>query len=402
MAKSKKKKTKDRYAFDRGLIRFIYHAILPWLSKKWGVVKTKTLTLPEGPCVVLYNHTMDLDVVWAQYMFKTQMYCVASEHIVRKSLGGKLVKLLFAPILMKKGTNGSSVVMEMHRHLKKGHHILLSPEGVRSGNGLTAENVPSTAAVLRKLKCNVVVIRSHGGYFTSPRWADSRRKGLVTIEKVAEYTPAQIAAMSVEEFDAKIAKDIYEDAYAYNGEKKIVFRGKNLAQSLELQLGICPVCHQFGTIHSKKNDFACSCGMKGSIDEYGMLSGEKLPFKTVTEWDHWIDEYIRENLPKWKESGEVICKNSGQELIEILADHKDITKDTGDLSLTAKAIRVGETLIALDTVSELSFYSYGILLINTTDRHYYEINGAKYPGIIYYKIIKQLSGRPEKHQTRED
>lgn len=401
MAKKKNRKTKDRYPFDRGFIKFLVHTVMPIVRKKHGVVKDKVLALPEGPCVVLYNHTMDLDVVWIQDAFETQIYCVGSEHIVRNSLGGKLLKLFFAPILLKKGTSGSSVVMEMHRHLKKGHHVLLSPEGVRSGNGLTSELVPSTAGVLRKLKCNVVTVRLHGGYFSSPRWADKGRKGLVTLEKIAEYTPEQIAQMSVEELHAQIEKDLCEDAYAYNAEKKIAFKGKNLAKSLELQVGLCPSCHAFGTIHSEKNGFACSCGMKGSIDEYGILSGEKLPFTTVSEWDKWIDEYIPEKLPKWKVSGEVILSDSRQILKEILEDHKDIVADSGNLSLTAKAISVGGTEIEIKNISDCTFYAHGILLLTTTDRHYYEINGAKYPGIIYHKIITRLMHKPAE-AVRED
>lgn len=401
MAEARKKKTKDRHPFEERIIWLCIHTAVPFLKKAHGVVKTAKLTLPDGPCVVLYNHCTDLDVVWLQDAFERQMYCIASEHIVRTPLAGKLISFFFAPILLKKGTGGSSVVMEMHRHLKKGYHILMAPEGMRSGNGLTGEFVPATAAVLKKLKCNVVTVRFHGGYFTTPRWGKGIRKGRMTLEKVAEYTPSQIAELSVEAFHEKLTQDLYVDAYEDNRENPVAFRGKKLAEGLELQTGICPVCQKFNTIRTKKDTFACSCGMRGTIDAYGILKGEGLPFTTVTEWDRWCDAFIEEEAPKWIGSEAPILSNHDQVLKEILAGHKDHIADKGDLVLTAKSVRVGGTEIRLSDLSECTIFGYGKLLLFTTDRHYYEIDGEKYPGVIYHKIIQELKKQSVKATNQE-
>ena len=396
MADKKLKKTKDRHSFHVWVIGFVRHTIVPVLKKRHGVVKEEKLSLPDGPCVVIFNHTTDLDVVWIQDAFETQMYCIASEHIARAAFTGKLISFFFEPILLKKGMGGSSVVMEMFRHLKKGYHILMAPEGMRCGNGLTGEMVPATAAVLKRLKCNVVTVRVHGGYFTTPRWGKGVRKGRITIEKVAEYTIAQIAELSTEEFHKKICGDIAVDAYADNETARIAYKGRKLAENIELQTGLCPNCRKMNTIHSKGNEFGCECGMKGRMDEYGMISGEKLPFTTVTEWDQWVDEYLKEQAADWAGSDEIILSNGGMILTEILTGHKQKTVDRGELVLTGRLVRIGGTEIPLESLSECTVFGYGKLLLSVTDRKYYEVDGAKYPGVIYHKIITLLTKQQAK------
>jgi len=47
------------------------------------------------------------------------------------------------------------------------------------------------------------------------------------------------------------------------------------------------MCKKLGTIHSKGNDFSCSCGLRATYTETGFLEGENLPFSTITDWDRW-------------------------------------------------------------------------------------------------------------------
>ena len=401
-----KQNKKDRSGFDRVFTGIMLHTVVPLLKAKYGVKRDEHIKADGEPFIVLFNHVTDLDMAWIMDAFGRQIYCLGSEHIVRFPLAGVLLKTFFAPVLIKKGSNGMAAVMEMNRYLRSGRSILMSPEGVRSGNGRTCELVPSTAAVLKKLRCNVITVRIHGGYLTTPRWGKGIRKGEITVEKIAEYSKENIAAMDAAEFQKLIEADLYEDAYAYNAGKKIRYRGKNKAEGIETQLYLCPSCNKLATIQSRGDEFFCDCGLKGSVDEYGLLSGEGFTFRTVAEWDDWQEEKLVGMIREIKKAGiagtdngvssdttdRIIVSSPALSFKEISSKHKETVLANGDLSITNHSISVGEKTVEFTDLSGVSIISYGILLLSTKDKHYYEISrkNTRYPGILYLKLISGL------------
>ena len=395
MAEKKKNKIEKRYGFDRGFIRLLRYTVVPVLKLRYGVKKSGNLTLPGEPCVVLYNHVTDLDIVWVMDAFREQMYCVASEHVVRLPVAGKLISLFFAPILIKKGTSGAGAVMEIFRHLKAGHHVLMAPEGVRSGNGLTAPLVHSTAAVLKRLHCSIVTVRIHGGYFTTPRWGKGIRRGEITVEKIAEYSKEQIASMHSRELRVRLAEDLYEDAYAYNEVRKIAYKGHNLAEGIETAFYQCPSCKNYFTIRSWGNSFFCPCGLKGSMDEYGKIKGERIPFETVTEWDTWENDILEAEFKRVVDGNRegAIFTTPDLEIREIFRNHKKEVMGKGALTLFEDYLEIGPVKIPIPEIEDVSIIAYGILLVFTKDSHYYEIKGKhRYPGEVYMNCIRKIKG----------
>ena len=413
-----KQNKKDRSGFDRVFTGIMLHTVVPLLKAQYGVKRTEHVKTDGEPFIVLFNHTTDLDMAWIMDAFGRQIYCLGSEHIIRFPLAGVILNTLFAPILIKKGSNGMAAVMEMNRYLRSGRSILMSPEGVRSGNGRTCELVPSTAAVLKKLRCNIITVRIHGGYLTTPRWGKGVRKGEITVEKIAEYSKESIASMDAAEFHKRIEEDLYEDAYVYNDGKKIRYRGKNKAEGIETQLYLCPSCRRLATMKSAGDTFFCDCGLKGSVDEYGLLSGEGFTFRTVAEWDDWQEETLAGMIREIKTAGiagsgngvstdndistdngvgsdttdRIIVSSPALSFKEISAKHKETVLAKGDLSITSHSISVGEKTVEFTDLSGVSIISYGILLLSTKDKHYYEISrkNTRYPGILYLKLISGL------------
>lgn len=385
----RKRKIENRYKFDRFFIHVLLFLVVPVLKGIFGIKKSEKMSLPEGGCMVLYNHVTDLDVVWIIDAFRTHMYCVASEHIVRFPVAGKLIRYFFAPILIKKSTGGAGAVMEMHRHIKAGHNILLAPEGVRTGNGRTGAISPVIASVIKKLKCPVVTVRIHGGFMTTPRWGRGIRRGQMTVEKVSQYSKEEISAMSADDLHARICDDLAEDAYS----NPVAHKGRRRAENIELQLYLCPSCRQYFTIRSEKNDFFCSCGLHGTVNEYGELSGDKIPYRTIGEWDGWEKNYIKDYpLPKKESAEEVtLLQSVGPAIRSIDKEHGNALLDRGNLVLTNLALSVGDTKIPIGEIAEVSIISYGILLIATKEGQYFEIKGKqKYPGEAYMNFIHKL------------
>lgn len=132
-------------------------------------------------------------------------------------------------------------------------------EGDRTFNGVTGPFFTATAKLVRMTGAQLVTFRLEGGYFSSPRWSDTLRKGKFYGHEVNRYSPETLKAMSTEEIDACIARDLHEDAYARQRQSPVRYRGKRLAESLETALYFCPRCGGLGTLKSEGNPAHCTC-----------------------------------------------------------------------------------------------------------------------------------------------
>ena len=398
MASTQDVEKKDTYDFDRKIFKIAKKIIAPFIKSKFNFKDEALYKMPDAPFILICNHVTNLDMVWVAISIDKHLYFVSSEHVVRKGIGGKLVQTFFHPIVREKATVGLSTVVEMKKHLTAGHNVGLFAEGVRSADGLSNKIVPSSAAVLKKLGFTVVTFRLHGGFFASPRWASDIRKGEMSGELVHIYSPEDIKAMSNEEFDAAINNDIFEDAYAYNKDRKIAFKSKKAAEGIEYELVVCPKCRKLASIHSKGSTFYCDCGLKGVYNEYGLLSGEDFEFTTIPEWDECQTKII-ESLTF--SDGEVIVSHSDQKITEISKDHSEKIVGEGELVLKPGSISVGEKTIPFEDIRDCDFFYHGYILLSTKDKKYYEISNpkSKYPGYLYKLLIKKsLDGNNNKKE----
>lgn len=350
----------------------------------------------KGPFVLISNHVTNFDMLMLSISFKEYMYYVVSEHAFRAGFGSKVLKYFFDPIARPKASVGSGTVLEMKRRLKQGHSICIFAEGLRSANGLTSPMMPATAAVLKLFNVPIVTCRIHGGYFASPRWSLGLRKGRTECELIHVYTPEEIKKLSADELDKALNADIFEDAYEWNRERKIPYKGKKLAEGIENELVACPNCHGLNTIRSKGNTFFCECGMNGTIDEYGKLSGDGFCFETVTEWDKWERKLIEE-LPDY-DGEQVLASSENQILNEIKENHVTEELARGTLSITSKKISVGDVSFSFDEISLYDIILQGYILFGTSDGRHFEIRNseAKVPGFLYVQLIKRYKKRGEK------
>lgn len=378
----------SNYKLDKITYKILLKTVAPFIKSEFNFKQNLGFKAPEGPFLVICNHVTNLDMVWMADTINEHMYFVSSEHVVRSGLGGLLLNKVFHPIVREKATVGLSTVVEMKKHLQAGHNVCIFAEGLRSSNGISFPMVESTAAVVKKLGFTVITCRLHGGFLTSPRWSSDLRPGGMTSEVVNIYTPEQIKEMSVQELNISLNNDIFEDAYAYNRDRKIKYKSKTAAEGIEYELVMCPKCQKLGTITSKGNKFSCPCGMSGIYDEYGLLHGD-FEFETITEWDAWEQEEIAK-LPDI-EVEEILASFPNQNLNEIQKGHKDITVDSGDVVITNRAISVGNTRIPFENIRGFDLFLHGYLLIMTKDKKYYEIKNkkAKFPGYLFILLMRR-------------
>ena len=256
--------------------------------------------------------------------------------------------------------------MEALRKIKAGANVCIFAEGVRTWDGVTCPILPSTGKLVKSARCGLVTYKINGGYFVSPGWSQSNlRRGPIHGAPVHIYTAEEIASMSVEEINAHINEDLYEDAYASQMASPQKYKGKDLAKYIENLLFICPECGQQNTITSDGNIIKCtSCNSAFVYNEYGMI--ENCKFETVRDLSNWQKEEVRKDAKNHE-----IYRAEYAELIQIVK-HQETLIAKGELGLSSETLTCGENEIPLEKISDMAIHGRHALVFSV-GKEYYEL-----------------------------
>ncbi len=365
--------------------RILKPLIAPFFRWRFNIT---ALAAPDiqGACLVVANHNADLDAVLIHLSFKDLLYFVASEHIFRAGLATELLKRYFAPISRLKGGTDMSTVVETLRRLRAGKKVCIFAEGNRSFNGLTYP-IPSSTGKLAKLSgVPLVTYKFEGGYLTTPRWANTLRRGAMRGYTVNVYSPEQLKTMSDEQVNAAIAGDLHEDAYARQSLDKTAFKGKRLAQGLERALFICPSCEQIGTLHSRNNEFYCDCGLHCVYDELGYLSGS--PYSTVTAWDAWQDQKLSTLAANLGEAP--AFEDQHVQLLTVDSQHKSKVLHEGPAAMYRDRIRIGNLALPMSDISDMAVYGKANVAFTYQGEHYELLSAPPFCGRKYLELYQKI------------
>ncbi len=353
---------KKRYQVYWTLLRPLA-ALFVKITMKYTYEKAKDL--PEQ-YMVLSNHATDFDPILVGASFSKQMYFIASEHIARSKVGYFFLKHLFAPIIRYKGAPATMAIMEAMRLMKKGANVCMFAEGVRTWDGRTCAIAPSTAKLIKSMKCGLVTYKLTGGYFTSPMWSGTTiRRGKLHGAVTKVYTKEQLAEMSVDEIYQAITADLFEDAYERQLAKPVAYKGKNRAKGLENLMFICPSCGKKDVMESVGNQVHCkSCDARYTYNEYGML--QDAPFKTLREFADWEKEEIRKDI----KNKVMYTANSGT--IKSIKNHVETPVAEGKISISEEEIRCGEFCVPIKDVTDLAMHGQRAIVFSV-NKDYYEM-----------------------------
>ncbi len=364
-------------------------AVLSPLLKRLFCFEAQPAPVIIGPYIVIANHTTDLDALLVSLSFPKHMYFVASEHLFRSRVLGGFLKYFLDPIPKQKGGADVSTAMQVVRRLKKNINIGLFAEGSKSFHGKPCPVVPATGSLVKASKASLVTYRLEGGYFTSPRWAHTFRRGRMRGYPVRVYSPEELTCMTPEEVNEAIAKDIGEDAYLRQAEDPVAYQGRRLAQGLENALYMCPDCGKVGTLHGEGNLFSCTCGLKTELDEMGYLTGG--PFHTADEWGLWQKEELRERIHS--ENAAELYRDTDQEIIRILPGHRTEPVAQGTLSVSRVGLSCGDFTLQWSQVLGVEVFGKNSVVFSDEQGNHYQLrskierSGLKY--LDAYRIMAQ-------------
>ena len=343
------------------------------------------------PALIFANHNTNLDPALVGLAFSRQIYFLASEHAFRAGFGSKLMNFIFAPIPFNKARTDINSVKEILRRLKAGANVCLFAEGDRSFNGLTSPIALSTAKLAKTSGADLITYRFDGAYFVTPRWAINKRKGKIYGAVVNKYTTDELKSMSADEVLAAIERDLYEDAYKRQTELPCRYTGKNLAENIETVLYICSGCSKIGTIESNQNNFYCGCGLNGEYTETGFLKGDSLKFTTITEWDQWQTDELKNIINN--AGNEVICTDENQQLFEVQPAVCKTLIGEGSMHIDRTAFHCAGHVFQLDNITRFTVVGQQTLLFALIDGLTYEVRSSTPRSALKYReIFKILIG----------
>lgn len=371
-------KIKD-HTFRELLYKVLGFFLFPFIRLRFNFTCDDLQKLKQ-PFLIVSNHNSDWDSIFITVSTRRVTYFVATERLTRMGIGGFFVRNLCKPIIHYKGMLGVKTVKEMLAHLKAGYNVGVYPEGNRSFNGRTNDFVATIGKLAQKSGATLVTYRLNGMYFTMPRWGKGIRRGRVRGKCVNTFTPEQLSKMSVDEINAAIRNDIFEDAYAVQAEKKIAYSGHDTAVGIESTLFACPKCGRIGGLSSAGNRVSCDCGFSALYDEYCYLRSDDGSVFTITELDAGNRELI-ESLSK--RDGTELLFSDEENLEDIGPDHKLISRRRAKLSAYPDRLLVDDETVPFSAVEGMSIHGRNTLMFHFPGKHYELSGGPRFSALKY-------------------
>ena len=383
---------------------FLWHT-LGWIFRCLHSYKCEPAPQIQGPCLILSNHTMELDPVLLGLSFPRQMYFVASEHVYRKGWVSKLLFWAFEPIAKIKGSKDTLTVMKALRAMHNGFNVCIFAEGSRSFDGRNCP-VPASTGKLAKISgATLITYRIEGGYLTNPRWGFGIRRGKSFGHVVNIYAPQALKEMTPEQINDIIIKDIHEDAYERQAQEHIAYKGRNRALGMECAFCVCPRCRTLGKISSAGNKVFCTaCGNETVFDEYGAFD-PAFGVNNTAEWEDLQEDYFTKLVNSdW--GTKPFFYDQGVSLKTVDSSHGEALLGSGKMSLYADRLvfepepkrkaPAKPVVLPVNEISDMNVYSRNGFVFTDIQGVHYEIkpDAKKSPLNVrkYISIWKILRG----------
>lgn len=276
----------------------------------------------QAPYIVLANHQSFYDFYYLLAMKhkRNPAYVVNRYYLGKpfvrshwKNAGGLIPKRLFNADL--------STVRGIIRTVRMGYPVVVFPEGRLSPDGVSNPILEGGAALWRKLKTDLVLVRIEGAYFSMPKWRRRFYRSTVRVKIAKIIRREELETYTNAELDDLIEKTLWSNASAAPENR---YRQKNKAEGLHNLLYRCPVCGKLYEMKSKGNALFCTaCGAAFELGEDYRFTGagpRTIPefyaavaaaeARELEEKPLLLETAVR--LRVFDENGHTVCREKGE------------------------------------------------------------------------------------------
>lgn len=330
--------------------------------------------------LLISNHTDALDPGYIFVALNRYIRFVASDHVTRGGLLGFVIKHLGGVIVKRRGNPPEVLWNDILDTLKADISVGLFAEGSTSFNGETGFMSENTGKLVKDAGVALITYRLVGGYLRSPRWTDKNKVGPITGGVVNEYSPEELATMTVDEINEIIRRDTYVNAFEEQRKNPKEYTGERMAEYLERILYVCPKCEQVGHLHSKDSTLKCDhCGYSVDYGTDAFFHSDKneVVFDNVLDWDKWQRGIWKDKVlstPK----GELIYEDKNQIIRSIDGDVKIPVSDNASFRLYTDRFVISpegkeDIVMPVETTKRVWIAAKDSLIV-VDDNHYFDIS----------------------------
>ena len=286
---------------DSPVYALIFLLVRLWHGRRpRPVIDDALLREVDGPYVLLANHQSFFDFYYIHQMAhpRNPTFLVNAYYCTRPILKQMAQKAGILPKKLFTAEMGPAV--GILRMLRKGHPVVIFPEGRLSPDGRTNPIVEPGGAFYQRLGVDLVLVKIQGAYFSFPKWRKRRFRSEIRVCAAERIRREELRAMSPEELDRHIAAVLYSDESA---SPLCTYPQKNKAVGLENILYRCPDCGELYSVVSRGSDLLCTaCGRTHHLgDDYRFTTEPH----TIGDWYDRIRELESDLLDDFRLETEV-------------------------------------------------------------------------------------------------
>lgn len=310
----------------------------------------------KEPFILLGNHSCFYDFLFAikamgPYPIR---FVVAAKYFTSPFVASFLN--FYGAIPKKLADKDFDCMRTIRTSLKNGESVGIYPEGRVSMWGTTEYINASTAKLVKRLNCNLVLVQNLGGFFLNPPYGGGRKFGR-TDTRIYVYDKEQLATMSSDEIYQLIHRVLFVNQYDWYKEKRRKLVGREKVNKLPYLLYRCPDCNEIMTIGSKRNRLTCSkCGLAGEVKNAHIQWNRKSVPESISDLYVQYKAYEKMNVLSPEFSLGTSCEI---EIIDLDSGDKQ-TQQNKTVTMDQEVIHLGlandeDITISLDTIDYLPF-----------------------------------------------
>ena len=239
----------------------------------------------------------------------------------------------------KKGGSDYQAMKTTLTMLRQGYPVLVFPEGQTTWDGETQPIYSGIEKLVKRSRCNLVMMNIRGNFLSKPWWAKTFRRGAVRL-RIKTVDTAALANMSEQEVLDAIVGHVRTNDLKDPRNRETRFSGVRLCEGLERFVWICRHCGREDTLTASGDTVSCTeCGSSWTSDAHLRFTPatDATPIGDLHDWAAWHKQQVRRKIAS-ASAGDTLTQSSGVALGEYDIDGVYREQAMGTLALTAEML----------------------------------------------------------------
>jgi len=295
---------------------------------------------PKPPFVVVSNHGTFFDPWIIGYYSRYPFAIMCNDEAFTRGAVSRWYLKSIGAFPKKKGASDFKAIKKTVSLLSDGCPVCIFPEGQTTWDGETQLIYRGIEKIVRRTGASLVLCRVAGNFLTKPWWADSIRKGRITVT-YKSLDPGQIKALSDDELFDKMRTFIEHNDIKDPSNTDAIFSGRRLAEGLERFVWTCMHCGAEDTLSASGDTIACgACGSSWTISATCRLTPGKNATQSCADLFDWALLHRQKVIEKIRTAGAgaVLAKSDGVAMLTGDTNASFSPAGNGSLSLIASTL----------------------------------------------------------------